>query len=68
VTKSFKSYLKFSDQKYRDKYLVFAKGKFFKAGKNLLKILQEFKKKHPKETPFIAKPLGQGNYVFHDYF
>ncbi|OGC09160.1 hypothetical protein A3J90_07710 [candidate division WOR-1 bacterium RIFOXYC2_FULL_37_10] len=68
MTKNFKSYLKFDDKKYKDEYIVFIKGKLFKAGKDLLKILKEFKKKYPKETPFIAKPLGCGNYILNDNF
>ncbi len=68
MTKNFKAYMNFDDKKFQNKYLVFIKGKLFKAGKDLLKILQEAKKKYPKERPLIAKPLSQGNYVLNDCF
>lgn len=63
MTKNFKAYLKFDETKYKGKYLVFVKGKLFKAGKNLLKIIEEVRKKYPSEAPLIAKPLTGESYV-----
>ena len=68
MTKNFKSYLKFNESKYKGKYLVFIKGKLFKAGKNLLKIIEEARKKYPTEVPLITKPLTGETYVLNDNF
>jgi len=68
MTKNFKSYLKLDETKFQGKYLIFIKGKLFKAGKNLLKILAAAKKTYPNETPLITKPLVGENYVLHDNF
>ena len=68
MTKNFASYLKFNESKYKGKYLVFVKGKLFKAGKNLLKIIEEAKIRYPKEIPLITRPLTGENYVLNDCF
>lgn len=68
MTKNFKSYLKLDESKYKGKYLVYVKGKLFKAGKNLLRIMDEVKKKYPKEIPLITKPLAGESYVLDDNF
>ena len=67
MTKNFKSYLKSDETPYKGKYMVFIKGKLFKDGKNLLKIIAEAKEKYPHEIPFIAKPLAGESYVLHDH-
>lgn len=63
MTSNFKAYLNFDESKYKGKYLVFIKGKLFKAGTNLLRILTEAKGKYPKETPLIARPLIGESYI-----
>ncbi|OGC05180.1 hypothetical protein A2276_04495 [candidate division WOR-1 bacterium RIFOXYA12_FULL_43_27] len=68
MTKNFKSYLKFNESKYAGKYVVFIKGKLFKAGNNLLKMIEEAKKKYPKEVPLITKPLSGESYILNDHF
>lgn len=68
MTRNFKSYLKFNESKYAGKYVVFIKGKLFKAGKDLLKMIEDAKKKYPKETPLIAKPLNGESFILNDHF
>lgn len=45
-------------------YIIVVGGKLFKKGKNLAKILNEAKKKHPSETPLIAKVPKKAVFVF----
>ena len=68
MTKNFSAYLKFDESKYKGKYLIFVKGKLFKAGANLLKMLEEARKKYPKEIPLISKPLTGENYILNVFF
>ena len=65
---NFHAYMKFDESKYKGKYLVFIKGRLFKAGKNLLKIIQDVKDKYPKEIPLVVKPLTGETYILHDHF
>ena len=68
MTKNFKAYLKTDVKKYKGKYLVYIRGKLFKAGTDLLKIIEEAKRKFPKEVPFITRPLTGESYILHYNF
>lgn len=68
MTSNYKHYLKSDESKYKGKYIVYIKGKLFKAGKDLLKIIKDAKKKYPSEIPLITKPLAGESYVLNDHF
>ena len=55
MTKNFQAFLKVDDSKYRDKYIVIAKGKVVGKGKDIEKLLGRAKKKFPDEIPLVAK-------------
>ena len=58
-TKNYKAFLRLDEKKFRGKYVVFVKGKLFKAGKNIIQILKGAKHQFPNDIPFIAKvPAG----------
>jgi len=55
MTKNFKAFLKLNEKKFKGKYVVFIRGKLFKAGENIEKIIKEVRSKFPKDMPFVAK-------------
>ena len=44
-----------SQRKYSGKYVVIAAGSLVGAGKDLSKLLQLARKKHPRAVPFVAR-------------
>lgn len=67
MNKNFVAYqkLKFGDErKFKaGEYVVIVGGKLFRKGKNLVKILNEAQKKHPKDIPLISKTPHNGAFI-----
>lgn len=68
MNKNFVAYqkLKLSDaRKFKaGEYVVIVGGKLFRKGKNLVKILNEAQKKHPKDIPLISKVPHSGIFIY----
>lgn len=68
MNKNFVAYqkLKLSDaRKFKaGEYVVVVDGKLFRKGKNLVEILNEAQKRHPQDTPLVAKVPHKGVFIF----
>ena len=68
MNKNFQAYQKlnlFNQRRFKPgAYIVFVKGKLFRQGKELGKILTAAKSKYPQETPLVAKVPQRGTFVF----
>ncbi len=48
-------YLSLDQRRYAGRYVVIAGGRLIGAGRNLKKLLEQARKAHPKEVPFVAR-------------
>lgn len=55
MSENFEAYLQLDKKGLENKYIILFNGKIVAKGLNIEKMLAQFKKKYPGETPFVAK-------------
>lgn len=56
-SKNFDTYLELQKDKYEGEYIVLVDGKLINHRPNLEEMVEQVRKQHPQETPFVAKVL-----------